>query len=119
MVLFTSDRLSSREIIEGELISACAVTAANIIKDLREHITNTFGGQMKQYEALIDETIERALVRLDEKARAKGYDGAMAVRISHPSLVEGGVEVIVYGTAFKYVVDDTTPHLSARAPESD
>ena len=119
MVLFTSDRLSERRVVEGELISACAVSAANILKDLREHITNTFGGQMKQYEALVDETIERALTRLDEKASEKGYDGAIAVRISHPSVVEGGVEVIVYGTGFKYAVDDPTPHLSAHAPESD
>ena len=119
MVLYTSDRLSDRKTVEGELLSACAVTAANIIKDLREHITNTFGGEMKQYEALIEQTMERALTRLDEKAREKGYDGALAVRISHPSLVEGGVEVIVYGTGFKFVVDDTTPHLSASPPESD
>ena len=119
MVLFTSDQLTDRKVFEGELISACAVSAANIIKDLREHITNTFGGEMKQYEALVDETIERALARLEEKAHKKGYDGAIAVRISHPSLVEGGVEVIVYGTGFNFTVDDTTPHLSARAPESD
>jgi len=106
MVLYTFDRPSTRKIIEGELISACAVTAANIIKDLREHITNTFGGEMKQYEALIEQTMDRALARLNEKALEKGYDGAMAVRISHPSLVEGGVEVIVYGTGFKFAVDD-------------
>lgn len=119
MVLYTSDNLSERRVIEGELISACAVSAANIIRDLREHITNTFGGEMKQYEGLVDETIERALEKLDKKARARGYDGALAVRISHPSVVEGGVEVIVYGTAFNYAVDDTTPHLSAHAAESD
>ena len=106
MVLYTSDRLTTKKVVEGELISACAVTAANIIKDLREHITNTFGGEMKQYEALIEETMDRALNRLDEKARDNGYDGAIAVRISHPSLVEGGVEVIVYGTGFNFVVDD-------------
>ena len=119
MVLYTSDQLSRRKVIEGELISACAVTAANIIKDLREHITNTFGGEMKQYEALIEQTMDRALARLDEKAREKGYDGALAVRISHPSLVEGGVEVIVYGTGFNFAVDDPPTHLSAAPSESD
>ncbi len=119
MTLYTADRPSNRQVVEGELISACAVSAANIMRDLREHITNTFGGQMKQYENLVDETIERALARLEEKAREKGYDGALAVRISHPSVVEGGVEVIVYGTGFKYSVDEAPTHLSVHTPESD
>ena len=119
MTLYTTDRVANRTTIEGGLISACAVSAANIIRDLREHITNTFGGEMKQYESLVDETIERALERLEDKARAKGYDGVLAVRISHPSVVEGGVEVIVYGTGFNYAVDEAPSHLSARAPESD
>lgn len=102
MTLFTTDALSFAEIEEGELLWACAITAANILRDFREHITNTFGGQMKRYEGVVAETLERALADLDAKATAKGYDGVVAVRISNPKIVEGGVEVIVYGTGFRY-----------------
>lgn len=103
MTLYTVDRLSGREVREGGLVTAYAVTAANIIKDVREKITNTFGGRMTRYEALVEETVERALDRLAEKAREEGYDGCLAVRIGHPNLVEGGVEVVVYGTGFNFV----------------
>ncbi len=102
MTLYTVDRLSDREVREGELIAAYAVTAANIIKDIREKITNTFGGRMLRYEDLVERTVERALARLEEKAAERGYDGCLAVRIGHPNLVEGGVEVVVYGTGFNY-----------------
>ncbi len=103
MTLYTVDRLSGREVREGGLVTAYAVTAANLIKDVREKITNTFGGRMVRYEALVEDTVERALAQLEDKARQQGYDGCLAVRISHPSLVEGGVEVVVYGTGFNFV----------------
>jgi len=103
MTLYTVDRISGRKVREGELVTAYAVTAANLIKDVREKITNTFGGRMARYEALVEETVERALERLDDKARGLGYDGCLAVRIAHPNLVDGGVEVVVYGTGFNFV----------------
>ncbi|MGH1349550.1 MAG: YbjQ family protein [Methyloligellaceae bacterium] len=102
MTLHTIERFSNKTIIEGELVTVTAVEAANIVKDIRERITNTFGGQMKRYEGLIEKAVERAMARLDEKAKEKGYDGVIGVRFSHPSLVDGGVEVIAYGTGFNY-----------------
>jgi uncharacterized protein YbjQ (UPF0145 family) len=103
MALFTVDRLTGCEIQEGELIWSCAVNAANILRDVREMITNTFGGRMNRYERVIEQTVQRALDQLEEAAKEKGYDGCLGVRISHPTIVHGGVEVVAYGTGFHYV----------------
>ena len=84
----------------GELIYACAVSGANVLRDMREAITNTLGGEMVRYEALLDKTIARALANLSERAREKGYDGVLAVRISHPVITNGAVEVVVAGTGY-------------------
>jgi uncharacterized protein YbjQ (UPF0145 family) len=105
MALFTTERLSGRKIEEGELIYVSAVSAANILRDVREMITNTFGGRMKRYENLMNDTIQRALIDLDDLAKAKGYDGCVAVRISHPRIADGACEIFVYGTAFHFVAD--------------
>ena len=108
MTLHTVDRFQDRAIREGELIYVCVVRAANILRDIREHITNTLGGKMRRYETLVDETISEALAALDEKARTQGYDGVIAVRISHPRVAEGGVEVVVYGTGFNFLEGSAT-----------
>ena len=84
----------------GEMLHACAVSGANILRDMRETITNTIGGEMVRYEALLDKTINRALANLSERAREKGYDGVLAVRISHPVITQGAVEVVVSGTGY-------------------
>lgn len=106
MVLYTADKVSDRKIREGELLWVSAVNAANIFRDVREMLTNTIGGRMKRYERLMNATIERALSELDAKAKAQGYDGCLAVRISHPRIAEGACEILVYGTAFHFIADD-------------
>jgi len=105
MTLYTADRPSDRKVKEGELMWVSAVNAANILRDVREMLTNTLGGKMRRYERLIDLTMERALAELEAKAQAKGYDGCLAVRISHPRIAEGACEILVYGTGFNFVAD--------------
>jgi uncharacterized protein YbjQ (UPF0145 family) len=58
---------------------------------------------MPHYEGLIARGLEAALQELDAKARAAGYDGVVGVKIVHPNLVEGGVEILVYGNGFRFV----------------
>ena len=57
---------------------------------------------MTKYEALLDKTIGHALDELAERARAQGYDGVVGIRISHPTITSGALEVVVAGTGFKY-----------------
>ena len=101
-MIYTVDQLSDTPIKEGEIISVCAISASNIVKDFREHITNIVGGRMSKYEHLMQATVDRGFEALKAKANELGYDGVVGVRIAHPSLVQGGVEIIVYGTAFHF-----------------
>jgi uncharacterized protein YbjQ (UPF0145 family) len=102
MRLVTTDTVSDGPIRHGDIVFAMAVSGANVLRDVREAITNTLGGNMTRYEALIDKTVQRALDLLAERAREKGYDGVLAIRISHPVITEGAVEVVVTGTGFNF-----------------
>lgn len=86
----------------GGLVAVPAVQASNIVRDARELLVNIFGGRMTRYEGLLESTVERGLERFREKLVAEGYDGALGVRFSHPSIVDGGAEILVYGTGFRY-----------------
>jgi len=99
--LVTSESID-RPIERGEIVYAVAISGANILRDMREAIVNTIGGHMTRYEALLDRTIARALEVLSERARQKGYDGVLGIRISHPFITSGAIEVVVSGTGFKY-----------------
>jgi uncharacterized protein YbjQ (UPF0145 family) len=102
MRLITTETVLDRPITQGEIVYACAVSGANILRDMREAVINTIGGHMTKYEALLDETIARALDGLSQRARARGYDGVLGIRISHPTITSGAIEVVVAGTGFTY-----------------
>ncbi len=101
-MLYTPETLP-REVELGDLLTVCAVSAANVVKDVRENLRNLVGGEMKHYEALIEKTLERALKKLEAKAAERGYDGVLGVTIATPKVVEGGVEIIVYGNGFTFI----------------
>jgi uncharacterized protein YbjQ (UPF0145 family) len=101
MRLVTTETIDEA-ITRGGIVTACAVSGANIIRDMREAITNTIGGQMTRYESLLDRTIARALDVLAQRAKAQGYDGVLGIRISHPMITSGAIEVVVSGTGFRY-----------------
>ncbi|MEM9029929.1 MAG: heavy metal-binding domain-containing protein [Pseudomonadota bacterium] len=100
MRLLTTEHCSDGPIRHGDALTACAISGANVLRDVREAITNTFGGQMRRYEEVLDRTLERAMATLGQKAAAKGYDGVVAIKISHPVIVDGAIEVVVSGTGF-------------------
>ncbi len=85
----------------GELLVVVTVYAANVVKDVRENIRNLIGGRMGHYESLIQTAVDQALLDLEKKATERGYDGVIGVKIVHPTVVEGGVEVVVYGNGFR------------------
>lgn len=101
--LFTTETPGDGRAIElGGLIYTTAISGANVLRDVREAITNTIGGQMTRYESLVEKTVDRALASLAEKAATAGYDGVVAIRLTHPVITDGAVEVVAMGTGFRY-----------------
>lgn len=103
MLLITLDQQQNLEIEVGELLTVVVVKAANVANDTFEAIRNLLGGQMKHYERLIQDSLDTALEQLKQKAEAKGYDGVIGVKIANPTVVTGGVEIIVYGNGFRKI----------------
>lgn len=102
MLLIALDTLPDQPVEVGELLTVVVVTAANVVRDITEGIRNLVGGRMVHYERLIDLTVQTALAELESRAAERGYDGVVGVKISHPTVADGGVEIIVYGNGFRY-----------------
>lgn len=100
MILVTTDTYPHAEISLGTIVTATAISGANVLRDMREVITNTFGGEMTRYEVVVQDTVDRAINRLSDRAAAEGYDGVLAIRLSHPVITDGAIEVVATGTGF-------------------
>ncbi|MCY3900294.1 MAG: heavy metal-binding domain-containing protein [Caldilineaceae bacterium] len=109
MNLTALDQPHRPDVEVGELLFVVVVYAASIVRDVRENIRNLVGGRMTHYESLIEKAVEQGLSDLEQKAADRGYDGVLGVKISHPVVVDGGVEVILYGNGYKLAAHSGKP----------
>jgi uncharacterized protein YbjQ (UPF0145 family) len=61
------------------------------------------GGELRAYNEMMEEARNIAIKRMVEEARALGADGVVNIRCASSSVAQGAAEVIVYGTAVKFV----------------
>ena len=82
--------LGDQPIKHGEVVHACAVSGANVVRDMREVVTNVIGGKMKRYEAVLDDTIARAIENLKAKAEQAGVAQKLIATASDLDAIAAG-----------------------------
>ena len=63
------------------------------------------GGELKGYTQMMDEARAIATKRMIEEAQTLGADGIINVRFASSSIMDGAAEIMVYGTAVKFIED--------------
>ena len=102
MIMTTSDSIPGREIGDTiGLVSANAVRARNVGRDILAGLKNLIGGEIGAYQQLLIESRQQALGALQADAERQGADAVVALRMATASVTQGAAEVLVYGTAVK------------------
>lgn len=86
------------------LVQGSSVRAKHAGRDIMSGIKNMFGGELKAYTELLQESREEATERMIEQAQAIGANAVLNVRYSTSSITAGAAEIYVYGTAV--ILDD-------------
>jgi uncharacterized protein YbjQ (UPF0145 family) len=60
-----------------------------------------FGGELRGYTELLEETRQEALERMRKQAENVGANAILNVRLSTSSVASGAAEIYVYGTAVR------------------
>lgn len=102
--------LSNIETIPGKTIESClgvvqgsSVRSKHVGRDIMAGIKNIFGGELKGYTELLNESREEATQRMVHAAQAMGANAIVNVRFSTASIAVGAAEIFAYGTAVKVV----------------
>ena len=98
--------LSNLEIIPGQriikhlgLVQGSSVRAKHVGRDLMAGLKNIFGGELKGYTELLQESREEATQRMQEQAKSVGANAVLNIRFSTSSVAAGAAELFAYGTA--------------------
>ncbi|MCF6355832.1 MAG: YbjQ family protein [Candidatus Polarisedimenticolaceae bacterium] len=94
------------EIIPGKritkhlgLVQGSSVRAKHLGRDIMAGLKNIFGGELKGYTELLQESREEAMERMIQQAEAVGANAVLNVRFSTSSVAAGAAELFAYGTA--------------------
>lgn len=98
--------VSNLEIVPGKkilrhlgLVQGSSVRAKHVGRDIMAGLKNIFGGELKGYTELLQESRNEAVQRMLEQAKAVGANAVLNVRFSTSSIAAGAAELFAYGTA--------------------
>ena len=100
MLVSNIEIVPGREIIKHlGLVQGSTVRSKHVGRDLMAGFKNIFGGELRGYTELLEESRAEAINRMKQQAQAIGANAIINVRFSTSSVAQGAAELFVYGTA--------------------
>ena len=81
------------------VVTGSSVRAKHVGRDLMAGLKNIFGGELKGYTELLQESRAEATSRLTEQAQAMGANAVVNLRYATSAVAPGAAELFAYGTA--------------------
>lgn len=108
MILTNIETVPGKKIVAHfGMVSGSTVRAKHAGKDLLAGFKNFFGGEIKGYTELMNESRQEATQRMVMIAKKMGANAIVNVRYATSAITVGASEVYAYGTAVK--VEDIQP----------
>lgn len=103
MILVNTDYISGKELETLALVKGSTIQSKHLGKDIAQAFKMMLGGELKAYNEMMNEARALATKRMVAEAEELGADAIVNVRYASSSVMQGAAEVIVYGTAVKFI----------------
>ena len=103
MILVNTDYITGKELEMLALVKGSTIQSKHIGKDITQSFKTIVGGELKAYNEMMDEARALATKRMVAEAEGLGADAIVNIRYASSAVMQGAAEVIVYGTAVKFV----------------
>ena len=103
MILTTTENIHGKNLQTIGLVSGSTVQSKNAFKDMGAGFKSIVGGELVSYNKMLSEARDLACSRMMAQAQSLGADAIVMVRFSSSSVMQGAAEILVTGTAVKFV----------------
>ena len=103
MILVNTYYISGKELETLSLVKGSTIQSKNIGKDIAQSFKTLVGGELKSYNEMMNEARALATKRMVAEAEELGADAVINIRYASSAVMQGAAEVIVYGTAVKFI----------------
>ncbi len=103
MILVNTDYITGHELETLSLVKGSTIQSKHVGKDIMQSFKTLVGGELKDYNEMMNEARALATKRMVDEAEALGADAVVNIRYASSAVMQGAAEVIVYGTAVKFI----------------
>ncbi len=103
MQLFSTERIEGKNIQMLGMVQGSTIQSKNMFKDIGQGFKTMVGGELSSYTKMMNEARDIATGRMIEQAKSMGADAVVGIRFSSSAIMQGAAEIMVYGTAVKYI----------------
>lgn len=103
MLIYTTDYISEKKLETLGLVKGSTIQTKHIGKDISQAFKHLVGGELKAYNEMMTDARALATKRMIEEAEKLKADAVVSVRYATSAVMQGAAEVIVYGTAVKFI----------------
>ena len=102
MMILTTDNYPGKEVEPLGMVRGGNIQTVNMFKDIGSALKTLIGGELKNYNGMMDTSRKVAMERMIAEANALGADAIVGVRMSSAAIMQGAAEIMFYGTAVKF-----------------
>lgn len=103
MILVNTDYIPGKNFELIGLVKGSTIQTVHAGKDIMNSFKTLVGGELKSYNEMIDKARALATKRMSDDAEAMGADAVVNIRYSSSTVAAGAAEILVYGTAVKFI----------------
>lgn len=103
MILVNTDYIPGKEFEMLGIVTGSTIQTKHVGKDITQGFKHLVGGELKAYNEMMNNARALATKRMVEEAKKLGADAIVNIRYSSASIMQGAAEVMVYGTAVKFI----------------
>ena len=103
MILVNTDFISGKELQTLSLVKGSTIQSKHLGSDIAQSFKTLVGGELKSYNEMMNDARALATKRMVAEAEELGADAVINIRYASSAVMQGAAEVIVYGTAVKFV----------------
>ena len=103
MILVNTDYINGKEFEMLGLVKGSTIQSKHIGKGIVQSFKTLVGGELKAYNEMMNDARALATKRMVEEAETLKADAIVNIRYASSAIMQGAAEVIVYGTAVRFV----------------
>lgn len=103
MILVNTDFITGKQLETIALVKGSTIRSKHIGKDIMAGLKTIVGGELTSYSEMLNEARAIATKRMVDEAEELKADAVVNIRYATSNIAQGAAEVLVYGTAVRFV----------------